>query len=208
MADDSPSTIRIQQCIDRLQMGDPQAREELIGAACERLKRLTRKMLRSYPRVKRWDETDDVFQGATMRLYRSLEQAVPKTPADFFRLASLNIRRELLDLVKHYYGPAGAGAHHATLHRAADDENHEDATQRKSDTTREPGRLAAWGEFHEQIDALPDIEREIFDLLWYQGLTQAQAAEILKVTERTVKRRWQSARLALFEALHGELPGT
>ena len=44
-------------------------------------------------------------------------------------------------------------------------------------------------------------------MLWYQGLTQAEAAELLGVSSRTVKRRWQTARLRLFEALGGELPG-
>ena len=67
--------------------------------------------------------------------------------------------------------------------------------------------MAAWTEFHRQIDRLPDEEREIFDLLWYQGLSQAEAASLLKVSERTVKRRWQSACLKLHRALGGELPG-
>jgi DNA-directed RNA polymerase specialized sigma24 family protein len=43
-------------------------------------------------------------------------------------------------------------------------------------------------------------------LLWYHGLTHAQAAEILGVTERTVNRRWLAARLALSDALDGESP--
>jgi RNA polymerase sigma-70 factor (ECF subfamily) len=53
---------------------------------------------------------------------------------------------------------------------------------------------------------MPDEEREIFDLLWYQGLSQAEAATLLKVSERTIKRRWQSARLKLHHALRGGLP--
>jgi DNA-directed RNA polymerase specialized sigma24 family protein len=43
-------------------------------------------------------------------------------------------------------------------------------------------------------------------LLWYQGLSQAEAAELLQVSERTIKRRWMSARLQLQDALHGEMP--
>jgi RNA polymerase sigma-70 factor (ECF subfamily) len=76
----------------------------------------------------------------------------------------------------------------------------------RGDLSTEPSRLAAWAEFHEQIDALPEEEREVFDLLWYQGLNQAEAAELLGVSERTIKRRWQAARLRLHEALHGEMP--
>lgn len=206
MSESTNRTTVIQGCIDRLQAGDESARDELIKSACVRLERLTRKMLRDYPRVHRWEETDDVFQNATMRLYRSLQTITPKTVADFFRLAALNIRRELLDLVKHYYGPQGVGANHSTLPPDKDTHSNPQVRADKSDVTLEPSRLAAWAEFHRQVETLPDIEREVFDLLWYQGLTQAEAAEVLKVNERTVKRRWQSARLKLHELLKGDLP--
>jgi RNA polymerase sigma factor (sigma-70 family) len=70
----------------------------------------------------------------------------------------------------------------------------------------QPDRLAAWTEFHEQVERLPEEEREVFSLLWYKGLSQAEAAEVLGVSDRTIKRRWQSARLHLHEALGGQLP--
>jgi RNA polymerase sigma-70 factor (ECF subfamily) len=200
------TTVQIQACIDRLRAGDQAAREELIAAACQRLERLTRKMLRDYPRVHRWEETGDVLQNATMRLFRSLEKITPQSVAEFFRLASLNIRRELLDLVKHYYGPQGQGANYITSAPIRDSSSGGQGRLEKVDTTGEPGRLALWSEFHQQVEALPEEERAVMDLLWYQGLTQSEAAAILKVHERTVKRRWQSARLKLHEALHGEMP--
>jgi RNA polymerase sigma-70 factor (ECF subfamily) len=53
---------------------------------------------------------------------------------------------------------------------------------------------------------LPDETRKIVDLLFYQGLSQAEAAAVLETSERTVQRRWQSARLALHEALGGRFP--
>lgn len=201
------TTVQIQGCIDRLRDGDATAREELIGLACERMERLTRKMLRDYPRVHRWEETGDVLQNASMRLYRSLEHVTPQTVVDFFKLASLNIRRELLDLVKHYYGPRGLGANHLTVGRHDTSESGPPGHLEKADTSGEPGRLALWGEFHEQVEKLPEDEREVVDLLWYQGLTQEEAAGILKVSDRTVKRRWQAARLKLHDALQGGLPG-
>ena len=40
----------------------------------------------------------------------------------------------------------------------------------------QPIHLADWTEFHEQVDALTDEHREVFNLLWYQDLTQAEAA--------------------------------
>lgn len=206
MANASTQSVQVQGWLDRLQAGDESARKELLNCACERLTRLTRKMLRGYPRLKRWEQTDDVLQNAAVRLYRALEQVRPASPADFFRLAALNIRRELLDLAKHYYGPQGRGRKHASLGQDAGAESESPTGLNPPVLGDEPHRLAAWTEFHRQIDQLPAEEREVFDLLWYQGLPQAEAASLLNVSERTIKRRWQSARLRLHEALRGEMP--
>jgi RNA polymerase sigma factor (sigma-70 family) len=202
---DSPDSLgQIQRWITRLQEGDPAARDALLTCAGERLRRLAHRMLQTYPRVRRWEETDDVLQNALLRLCRTLSDVPPRTVVDFLRLAALNIRRELLDLAKHYYGPQGQGAHHATVYPGG--EAGPARPEAAAGSSLEPGRLADWGEFHQQVELLPEAEREIFDLLWYQGLSQAEAAELLQVSERTVKRRWQSARLRLYEALGGEPP--
>jgi RNA polymerase sigma factor (sigma-70 family) len=202
----SSKSLLLQAWIDRLRAGDDSARAELVNSACERLRLITRKMLRRYPRVKRWEQTDDVLQNASLRLYRTLEQVAPESVRDFLRLASLNIRRELLDLVKHHYGPQGQGANYATKADQATSDTRSSEGPEAPALTHEPFRLAAWTEFHQAVEGLPDEEREVFDLLWYQGLPQAEAADLLGVSDRTVKRRWQAARLHLVDALHGQLP--
>jgi len=206
MADVPPLTLHVQACLDRLRGGDEAARAELLGCACERLRKLARTMLKGYPNVRRWEQTDDVLQNAALRLHRTLQQLPVGTTRDFFRLAALHIRRELLDMAKHYYGPQGAGAHHASHAESRADSGRVPAAADPADVTHEPVRLATWSAFHEQVAALPDEEREVFDLLWYQGLTQAEAAELLHVNVRTVKRRWLSARMKLQDALQGEVP--
>jgi len=206
MAEISSKSLLLQTWIDRLRAGDDSARAELVNSACERLRLITRKMLRRYPRVKRWEQTDDVFQNASLRLYRTLEQVAPESVRDFLRLASLNIRRELLDLVKHHYGPQGQGANYATKAEQANSDTRSGEGPEAAALTHEPFRLTAWTEFHHAVETLPDEEREVFDLLWYQGLPQAEAAALLGVSDRTVKRRWQAARLHLVDALHGQLP--
>ena len=40
-------------------------------------------------------------------------------------------------------------------------------------------------------------------LLFYEGLTQEEAAKVLGISLRTVKRRWQSARCRLYDAFNG-----
>jgi RNA polymerase sigma-70 factor (ECF subfamily) len=207
MSEPSSQTRQIQGWIDRLKGGDETARGQLIDAAYQRLVHLARKMLRDFPRVHRWEQTDDVLQGAALRLLRTLTDVQPANAADFFRLAGLNVRRELLDLAKHYYGPLGPGAHHATVEQRP---NASGSSVQAHDPAVEsddgPERLAAWTEFHQQVEQLAEEEREVFSLLWYQGLTQAEAAEVLGVSERTIKRRWQTARLRLHDALGGHLP--
>jgi RNA polymerase sigma factor (sigma-70 family) len=207
LADPSSQTLQIQGYLDRLRGGDEAARSELLNSACERLRRLTRQMIKGYPNVHRWEQTDDVLQNAILRLQRTLQQVPIETPRDFFRLAALQIRRELLDLARHYYGPQGAGAHHHSHGNTPAASGDGSAPPDPSDVTHEPGNLASWTAFHEQIAALPDNEREAFELIWYQGLTQAEAAELLHVDVRTNKRRWLSARMTLQDALQGELPG-
>jgi RNA polymerase sigma-70 factor (ECF subfamily) len=196
-------TTQIQGWIERMNAGDQAAREALLTHVCGRLRRLTRKVLQDFRRVHNWEETDDVLQNALVRLLRTLEKAKPASVAEFFKLAAREIRRELLDLVRHYYGPQGMGANQVAT---PDSDSSPRLAAEQSTTTHEPSRLAMWRELHEQVERLPDEEREVFDLVWYQGLTQAEAAAVLKVAPVTIKRRWLAARLQLQEALHGDLP--
>ncbi len=51
------------------------------------------------------------------------------------------------------------------------------------------------------IDALPEEEREAFDLVRIQGLTQVEAADVLGVSAKTVQRRLNRALLLLAKEL-------
>src|SRR6516165_7856733 len=116
MAADSSSVVEVQQCLDRLRDGDGAALDTLIERASNRLLRLTQKMLSDdFCRLRRWEADDDVFQNAVLRLCRTLREIVPESPSAFFRLAALQIRRELLDLIRHYYGPLGLGENYSSV---------------------------------------------------------------------------------------------
>jgi RNA polymerase sigma-70 factor (ECF subfamily) len=56
------------------------------------------------------------------------------------------------------------------------------------------------------IENLPGDEREVFGLVRLQGLTQAEAAEVLAVSTKTVQRRLNRASLLLSEELDGLRP--
>jgi RNA polymerase sigma-70 factor (ECF subfamily) len=206
MADATDSTTQIQLRLDRLRAGDESARDELLTIACERLSRLTHKMLRDYPGVRRWEQTDDILQNAALRLCRALKDVRPDTVRSFLNLAAVQVRRELIDLARHYDGPEGPGRHHQSQ---AGTEGSGDASGPLLDAstdTNDPARLAAWTEFHHTVEALPEEEREVFNLLWYQGLSQSEAATLLGVTQRVAKHRWRSARLKIHAMLGGRLP--
>jgi RNA polymerase sigma factor (sigma-70 family) len=192
------TTTQLNDLIRRMNEGDPTVRDELIARAYDRLKRLTWKMFKDFPRMGRRIEQEDVFHQSLVRLLRALEAVPISSPGEFFRLAAAQIRRELLDLIRHYYGPEGLAANYSSNLRDPCD-----ATPPPGDSsgtsTFDPGRLAVWTEFHEKVEVLPDPERAVFELLWYQGLTQAEAATLLEVSEATVKRRWVAARALLGE---------
>lgn len=198
MPEDSEHSALLQHWIERLGAGDAQARDELIRHSCERMRRLTRKMLRDFPTIRRWQDSDDVFQNAVLRLCRALQVVTPTDRHAFFSLAAVQIRRELIDMARHYYGAEGAGAHHASHGEG-------DAMLDKADLTHEPGRLASLTEVHELVDSLPAEERAVFDLLWYQELPQAAAADILGISVPTLKRRWLAARRSLHKLLKSGL---
>ena len=163
-------------------------------------------MLKGYPGVARWEQTDDVLQNALVRLERALQAIRTPTSLDFFRLAASQIRRELIDMARHYRGPMGLGANHSSRGGGGGSSGSYVEPEAPADLSNDPGGLASWTEFHGKIESLPDVDREIFDLLWYQGLTQAEASVVLGVAERTVNRRWIAARLNLSDAFGGQLP--
>ncbi len=82
-----------------------------------RLRMLVGKMMQKYDRLQRWVGIDDVLQSAIVRLLRALGSTPVTSVQDFFSLAALQIRRELIDLCRHYFGPHGAGANHESAGR-------------------------------------------------------------------------------------------
>jgi RNA polymerase sigma factor (sigma-70 family) len=238
---DASITQRIEELLVRLERKDPRARDELINVTCQRLLVLTRKMLGGFGRLRQWEQSDDVSQNAMLRLRRALDDVTPTTAAEFYGLAAEQIRRELLDLTRYYFGRAGERNAAPSGDKATPGDNPsspEDPPKvelsdkrpgragvmsplgelRSPDgfqgagapdpgqLTHDPHELAAWSEFHQQVAALPAAERQVVDLLWYQDLSQPEAADVLGVDVSTVKRRWRSARLRLHEKLRGWLP--
>jgi RNA polymerase sigma-70 factor (ECF subfamily) len=191
----------VQQLIDEVRAGVPSARDTLLARTEGRLRRLTARMLEGNQALLRWETVEDVHQEALMRLDRALKSMEVPTTAAFFGLAAQQVRRALVDLARHHFGPEGQGAHHSTI---ADNVSRDDrlAMARDSVTmSSDSGRLMAWSEFHHQVEGLDEEQRQVVELIWYGGMSQAEAAQVLGVSERTVMRRWLAARVCLVRTL-------
>ncbi|MBM4069297.1 MAG: sigma-70 family RNA polymerase sigma factor [Planctomycetes bacterium] len=200
MAEANFDTQMLQGWLSRMRGGDAKARDEMLRALGQRLERLAGAMLRKFPNVQRWEQTADVFQNAIVRLMRSLEKIEPENTRAFLGLAAEHIRRELLDLARHYGGKQGLGANHASV--AGGDS----VTPLEPAQPGEDAELDLWAAFHEAVANLPAEEREVVSLSFYHGWTQKEIAALFGVDERTIRRRWNAAMLRLREPLQGKLP--
>lgn len=206
MDTDDTIAAEIASCLARIAAGDLVARDTIIEICSGRLRTLASRMLSRFPNVRRWDDTDDVFQNAAMRLHRALGQIRIESPRSVMALAATQIHRELIDLARRHAGPTSFGANHATSSFRRH-EGSEGDPPRPVDRAEAPvEELDRWTLFHEAIGGLPEDQREIFHLVWYLGADQKTIASLLDCSERTVKSRWREVREAVRAALGGQSP--
>ena len=168
MSHSNSTDTALQGLIDHALAGDPSAHDALVQHSCERLLRLTRRAFRGYPYLRRWEATDDVFQNAMVRLHRALKSVRVESVSHFFNLAGVQIRRELNDLSRHYFGPEGEGENHHTDHMPADEAGG------SLDSAEEPEDLSRWTRFHEECERLPAEDREVMNLVYYNKIIKVR----------------------------------
>src|SRR4051794_26288054 len=127
------------------------------------------------------------------RLLKALREARPTTVRQFFALAGQHTRWELNDLARRLDQQPRAAA---ILEGQA-------VAPGSSDSGLTPGGRR----IIEVIENLPAEERDAFDLVRIQGMTHAEAAELLDVAPRTVKRRLDRGLRLLTERLTDIRPG-
>lgn len=186
----------LENCLGQLASGDDSARRMVLELASERLYRLTRVMFHQFPSLRNWEETPDIHQRAMLRLFQALDDVRPENPRQLFNLAALQVKRILIDLSRHYaVSRDGVQRHPIPASRSADAAGL--LQNQPQDESLQPGSLENWTAFHEKIGSLPDPEREVTMLLFYDGLGQAEVAQLMEVSIRTVKRLWHSAKMLL-----------
>ena len=202
--DGSFDTGRAEQLLGELHTGDDSARDRILEACDARLRELAHRLLGGFAKVRRWDGTDDVAQGAAMRLYRALGTTVPASPRALVGLMATVVQRELLDLARKHAGPTSYAANHETnveggpngqvfVVECAVDQHDQD----------EELPLDRWEAFHEAVEKLPEEHRDVFRFVWYLGLDQKTVADTLGMSVRTAERRWREGRELVARSLEG-----
>ena len=191
---EEPTTVVIQRYLDALP-GDTAAEpviRELLERAVGRLRILCATFLyKSYPRLTRPPvnlETDELLGGVVARLLTALRTTRPATVRQFFGLACQHMRWQLNDLARRLDEQPAVGSMPETDVAAP-------PMSTASGLTPDGRRML------EAIEGLPEDEREVFDLVGIQGLTHSEVAGVVGVSEKTVQRRLNRARLLLAERL-------
>ncbi|MGL6074842.1 MAG: sigma-70 family RNA polymerase sigma factor [Fimbriiglobus sp.] len=191
--DQQHTTAIVQRYLDEL-VGDAPAEpivRELLDRSIRRLHQLCATLLhRSYPRLTRPPlnlHSDEMLSAVVERLLKALKEARPATVRQFFALAGQHTRWELNDLARRLDSQPRLAELPGELVPAPANSD--------SDLTPDGRRMI------DAIDGLPADEREAFDLVRIQGLTQGEAAELLGVSAKTVQRRLNRGLLLLAERL-------
>ena len=194
------TTAAVQRYLDAL-AGDQQPAEPIIRALLDRsvrrLHALCRNLLyRQYRRLTLPPlnlEPDELLGAVVERLLKAMRSQRPPTVRRFFGLVNQHMRWELNDLARRL------DEHPAALRI---DEEAVRAPSLSSASSLTPNHRRVL----EVIDNLPDDEREVFGLVRVQGLTHAEAAEVMGVSAKTVQRRLNRAMVLLWKELEHVRP--
>ena len=193
------TTVIVQRYLDDLAKDSPAESvvRGLLERAVRRLHVLCAALLhRGYPRLKQPPlnlQAEELLGAVTERLLKALRVARPADVRQFFALANQHMRWELNDLARRLDDQPAAVELREELLLAAP----------SSGSMLTPtGRHIL-----DAIDTLPQDERDAFDLVRVQGMTQTEAAEVLGVAAVTVKRRLNRGLKLLTEKLRGLRPG-
>ena len=165
---------------------------ELLAGAVNRLHVLCSSLLfRSYPRLARPPlnlRSDELLSAVVERLLKAMREVRPQTVRHFFALANQHMRWELNDLARRLDERAAAVELRDSLVPAP-------AESSASQVSPNARRIL------DVIGGLPEDEREAFNLVRVQGMTQPEAAAVLGVSVKTVQRRLNRSLLLLADQL-------
>lgn len=152
-------------------------------------------MLKGFPNVARWNQSENLFQSSVIRLQAAKENVQPKLTRRLENLGSLQVRRTLIDLACSYVSSADLGPDDWTP--AVSDCCAGEVPAKAQAEDSSVNELLDCAEFHEEVEHLLEELSEVFQLIWYRELDKPDIAELIGVDVRTVQRKWRTARQLL-----------
>lgn len=188
MTDSSEEPQRLSVLLEHARSGVPGALASVFEQAYPELCKLAHARLRGRDHATL--ETSALVHETFLRLAQRDELQISDR-AHFFKYAARVMRTVIVDCVRERMAQRrGSGAAHVEL-----------------STEVRPNGLGGEDEIlrvHDALDSLAAYDPrliEVVQLRYFGGMTDAEIAEVLGVTDRTVRRDWDKARLLLSEAL-------
>jgi RNA polymerase sigma factor (TIGR02999 family) len=180
---------QLTELLERIQAGDTKARDALFAAAYSELHRLAHARLRDGGRNTVLDTTCLVHE-SYLRFVRAGELRAEDRRA-FFAYASQVMRSVIVNSVRD----------RVALKRGGDQPPLTLATNLGGNVADDEETVLA---VHEALEVLEKTEprlAQVAQMRYFGGYSEQEIAETLDVTERTVQRDWEKARLILAMAL-------
>ena len=179
--------------LEKVRQGNEEAANRLIPIVYDELRR----MAGAYMHRERQDhslQATELVHEAYMRLVGPTP-AQPQNRAHFFAIAAHSMRQVLMDHArKRGAGKRGSNGQRVELEDklVVSDENLED--------------VIAIDEALEKLALIDPNQCRLIELRFFAGLSVEECAEVMGISESTVKREWRSAKALLHSMLSGAAP--
>ena len=186
----------ISEAVNTLRRGAPDALTQLIPLVYAELRRLAHWQLAAEPSGHTLSTTALVHE-AYLRLANE-QRADFSNRAQFFALAARAMRRVLVDYARRHHAVRRGGVHARPVSFDDVSEGHD------ADALAAAARgdeLLALDEALERLATLDDRLARVVECRFFAGLTEAETAEALGISTRTVSADWTMARGWLYREL-------
>ena len=180
----------VTRILDAIQQGDPKAAHELLPLVYEELRRLARSKMAQQPPGHTLQATALVHE-AWLRLVGSQRQEW-QGRSHFFAAAAEAMRHILVDAArrkqraKHGGNQQRVDVNEVEIAAGVDDE-----------------KLLLVHEALEKLMLEDPLRAEVVKLHYFVGLTHSETADVLQLSEKTVRRHWSFARVLLYQMIQG-----
>ena len=186
-------TEAITEALYALRNGAPDAMDRLAPLVYEQLRRIAHRQLRAEP-VGHTLSTTALVHEAYLKLVDQT-RAEWQDRGHFFAVASGAMRRILVDYARRYRAARRGGGDDGAPVRPISLDNTEIPAAERADA------LVALDEALDRLGRLDERQARVVECRFFGGLSEAETAAALGISQRTVAREWVTARGWLYQEL-------